>query len=272
MKSARYFLLLLLSFICLSCEKSKYNPESGGYYAVGPTYCLTIVKFLNNEHANKVILQNPIKEYNSIDGLYEYFENSDLYLNIALRNDLNSYCGLGISLVNWADEQMQISGSSPYIPLTDGYYLVDWKWHQLHPISSRIQSRPKNFNNHFSKHCFLTDIDWQDVQNLTDGYSSSLYTQNVYGLVEIIRVYLTELDRYYNDVKRIHPYSCYGGIYYNDGMCFEDAWMYYEYGDCSHSGKTHLTYIAYCDSLQTVYQQRLIELIDNGKLKDFIHE
>ena len=124
------------------------------------------------------------------------------------------------------------------------------------------------YSNHINKHCFITDIDWHDLQSLTEGYSASLYTQNVCSL-EIIRVTLIELDRLYHDVKHVNPYSCYNrGIYNWEGMCLENAWMYYEYGDCSHSGKTHLTYIAYCDSLQSVYQQRLIELIDNGKIND----
>ena len=264
MKNARFFLILLLGFICLSCEHSETDSGGNDNSEAGPPFCLTIVKFFNNEHANNVIVQTPIKEYNGIDGRFEYFENTNLYLNIRIGS---LYYGLDTELVNWADEQMQLAGSSPYIPLADGYYLIDWKWHELHPISVLAQSQQEVYDNHINKHCFLTDIDWHDLQSLTEGYSASLYTQNVCSL-EIIRVDLYALDACYNDVQRIHPYSCYGGIYYNDGMCFEDAWMYYEYGDCSHSGKTHLTYIAYCDSLQSVYQQRLIELIDNGKIKD----
>ena len=264
MKNARFFLILLLGFICLSCEHPKYDPKSGGGVA-GPYSFLTIIKFSYNEHANKVILQNPIKEYDEENNRYVYYNN--LYLNICL----GSYSGNGVStsLVNWADEQMQIAGSSPYIPLTDGYYLIDWKWHQLHPISARsIITQSDLYENHIHRHCFITDIDWQDLEHLTYGYDASLYTQPVNNLVEIIRMYLYSLDAYYHDIKR-GQYVCYNySIYSNEGMCWNNAYAYYKRGDCTDSGKTYRTYIAFCDSLQTVYQQRLIELINNGKIKD----
>ena len=264
MKSARFFLILLLGFICLSCEHSETDSGGNDNSEAGPPFCLTIVKFFNNEHANNVIVQTPIKEYNGIDGRFEYFENTNLYLNIRMGS---LYYGLDTELVNWADEEMQIAGSSPYIPLTDGYYLIDWKWHQLHPISAR-SIRFDLYENHIYRHCFITDIDWHDLQNLTDGYDASLYTQNVCSL-EIIRVQLFYLHRFYHDVKRPCPYLCYGyDLYHFEGMCLENVYAYYKKGDCSDSGKTYLTYIAYCDSLQSIDQQRLIELIKNGKIKD----
>ena len=267
MKSASFFLILLLSFLFLSCEKSKYNPEYDPPFADwGPPSFVTIVKFSNNEHANKVILQNPIKEYDEDNNRYVYYNN--LYLNIRLGS--YSWNGVSTSLANWADEEMQIAGSSPYIPLTDGYYLIDWKWHQLHPISAR-SIRFDLYENHIYRHCFITDIDWHDLQNLTDGYDASLYTQNVCSL-EIIRVQLFYLHRFYHDVKRPCPYLCYGyDLYHFEGMCLENVYAYYKKGDCSDSGKTYLTYIAYCDSLQSIDQQRLIELIKNGKIKDLCY-
>ena len=237
---------------------------------MGPLSVLTIVKFYNPGQENKVILQHPIKQYH--DG-YEYYDKTDLYFNIQLQpSEQGSNAGVNPSLIEWAEQEMHIAGTSPYIPLIDGYYLIDWKWHQLLPLSSLAnEAWPNAYHNYFAEHilnhAFMTDMEWTDVKDLTKGYSDSLNTQPVKG-IELIRVWPKALASMYNDVDS-DTYLCWNmSIYYCDGMCFDNAYAYYKYGDCTNSGKTYHTYLAYCDSLQSVYQQRLKELINNGKLKD----
>ena len=243
------------------CEGHESGAEAPGPYAY-----LTIVKFYNEGQEKKVIVQHPIKKYNGIDGKYEYYENTDLYLNILPKQyTWENGCGLDPTLVNWADEEMGIAGTSPYISLTDGYYLIDWKWHQLFPVSALTDDN-RQLSEHIRNHVFMTDMDWNNLNTLTDRFDASRYTQHLKG-IEIIRVWAKELTCLFNDTKN-DPYVCWNmSIYYNNGMCYENAHMYYQYGDCAQSGKTHQTYVAFCDSLQSVYKNYLIELINNGQLK-----
>lgn len=248
------------------CNSGNHGLDS----APGADACLTIVRFYNQEQANKVIVQHPIKRYNGVEGLFEYYENMNLYLNILPSGfPRDVACGLAVDLVNWADTEMHIAGTSPYVPLVDNYYLIDWKWHQLHPLSTIANSSANAYHNplteHICNHVFATDMDWQDLNGLTDR-ADAQSAQPIKGL-EIIRVLPLELACYFNDVDS-DPYVCWNmSIYYDNGMCLDNAYLYYAYGDCLDSGKSHLTYIAYCDSLQSVYQQRLIELIRNGQIK-----
>ena len=246
--------------------------EEQGEGWFGPPSYLTIVRFAEPEMKNKVILQHPFKRYNETEGQYEYYEDKGLYMNVLPQNcERKNGCGLPLSLVNWSDEQLHIAGTSPYIPLAKGYYLIDWKWHQLLPLSAiagawTVVERHNHFAELLQDHVFLIDTEWQDLTDFSIGYDTSIYTQHVKGL-EIIRVWIMELTCLYNE-ELSDPYICWNNsLYYFEGMCFENMQAYDVNGDCTHSGKTYRTYINYCDSLQNIYQQRLIELINNGQIK-----
>ena len=218
-------------------------------------------------------MQHPFKRWNETEGIYEYYEDRGLYLNILPENcTAEQGCGISLSLANWADEKMHITGTSPYIQLAKGYYLIDWKWHQLCPLSAiaghwgTVDERHNHFVELLHDHVFLTDIDWKELQNFSIAYSDSIYTQHIKG-IEIIRVWAMELTCLYNEELK-DPYACWNYLlYYGEGMCFENMLAYEKNGDCTHSGKTCQSYINYCDSLQNIYQQRLIELINNGQFK-----
>ena len=166
---------------------------------------------------------------------------------------------------------MHITGTSPYIPLTDGYYLIDWKWHQLYPLSAIANTFPNAYHDHFDEHirnhCFITDLDWKNTTDLTEEYKGTQTMQSVKG-VEILRIWTLELACFNGEIYTGPYVWCYGGPYYEDGLSITSAYAYHISGDCSHSGKTHHTYIDICDSLQSVYQQWLIEIINNGQLKE----
>lgn len=291
-----FFLMIVSGMLFSSCERSNTpvdNPtdenaneltkdaiiigtgdEPGEYLqesAIGAPACITVVRFAEQDKLNKVIVQHPLKNYDGINGRCEYNESGDLSLNIQPGNYMVGD-GLSVSqpLAKWADEQMNIAGTSPYIPLSDGYYMIDWKWHQLFPVSALALLRPNalydNFSEMIHNHIFMTDIDWKDLEDVSLEYDSSLSTEPVKG-IEIIRVWTLELDGMFNAVDS-DPYLCWNmSIYVNNGMCLDNAYMYYQYGDCTSDGRTHSTYINYCDSLQNIYRQRLIEVIKNNQLK-----
>lgn len=246
------------AILCTSCKKEDDPLVPTGWAN------MVLVKFNNPEQMSKLIVQHPFNRIVTTEDGYtrmEYDENTGLYLNVAQE-----------PAKLWADKEMHIAGTSPYIPLTDGYYMVDWKWHKLHPLctfSLSFESAYINpFEEHILHHCFITDIDWKDVHDVTEGYDNSRYAQHVSEL-ETVRVTYRAIDQLYNDLKKGDPYVCYNRSLYSDGLDIVNAYAYYVNGNCScdpDSTKTYSTYIAYCDSLQAVYQQRLIKIIEKRQL------
>ena len=232
---------------------------------------IMVVKFYNSDLKNKVIVEHPIKAYNGTIGAFEYAENKGLCLNCLLK-PYEHICSLHPDVVTWMDEEMHLSGTSPYIPLTNGYYMIDWKWQQLFPLSALTNYAFKNsiydqMYDHITKHLFVTDIDWENLHNLNAIYDNSLYTQHIAGL-EVVRVQFIEIDDYFSQIKQSDQYVCWNISLYHDGLSIKNAYLYYTLGDCSSKNRTHQDYIRYCDSLQNVYQNHLLEIIKEDKLKE----
>lgn len=110
-------LFLLLSFASFAaCNgPGTNNPSSGSNPATTlPESSVMIIKFTNPEYADNPI----VSDYAD----YEHFvlfrgnQCSALYMN--------SFYGKEI----WEFDFPSLDGRSPYIPLTDGWYLVDWTW------------------------------------------------------------------------------------------------------------------------------------------------
>ena len=266
-KTLLFSLISFACLLCISCKKNNLRPGDGI-----PVARILMVKFQNPGQLDKVIVQHPFKGYNGTEGYYEYDENTGLYLNVIPERYTNEHeYGLEQSITDWIEQEMHLAGTTPYIPLSDGYYMIDWKWNQIMPLSALSSTLDNAYHNpfeeHIQKHCFLTDINWTDLKDLSAGYDITKYTQHANN-IETIRVRFRAIDQLYNDVKQGDPYVCWNMSLYSEGLSVKNAYMYYKYGDCdSTSGKTYRTYIDYCDSLQAVYQQRLIELINKGQHK-----
>lgn len=252
------------------CNKDNDGDEAG--FFMPPSY-LTLVRFADSNMKTKVIVQHPFKKIEEKGNyIYEYYDDKGLYMNIVPKDcTAEPWCGVPLSTVDWADEQLHIAGTSPYIPLAKDYYLIDWKWHQLFPLSAIAGAYPvyeiqHRYEDLLQNHVFVTDIDWKDFHNFSTALDASLYTQHVRGM-EIIRVWVEELTCFYK-AELSDQYACWNlDLYHGEGMCFDNMLAYETNGDCTHSGKTYRTYINYCDSLQDIYKQRLIELIDKGYIK-----
>lgn len=229
--------------------------DKRGVCDYAPGEVMVLVKFYNPRQEEKVIVQHPIKEWNT-NGYYEYYENSGLRLGESKE-------------LSW-DSVLHIVGTSPYIPLTDGYYLIDWKWQEYMPLWACSDSWENAYHDpyaeHIKGHIFMTDINWTDLSNLYIQLDNSKYTQHVKG-VEVIRVDYYTFDQFYNDIHENFPESCWTYLYC-DGFSVYEVGMLMKYGDCTSNGRTYLDYIHDCDSLQDVYRQRLIEVINNGQLHE----
>lgn len=261
-KNSLFFAMSIVVFLCSSCKKNEPIQPSPGARMV-------IIKFNHPEQLNKVIVQHPIKKINGTNGYFEYDEKIGLSLNVLAEPYVGKHnYSLKPSVVRWMEEEMLLTGSSPYIPLTDDYYMVDWKWHDLLPVSAfgdvlaSAYSNP--FEDHLIRHCFLTDINWADLKDLNATYDNSAQSLEK---VETKRILFRAIDQLYSDIKKVDPYVCWNMSLYYNGLNVKNAYMYYLYGACdADSGKNYRTYINYCDSLQGVYQKRLIEIINKRQL------
>ncbi len=271
MKTKSLLWIIAMCMVFIGCER-KNQPEENHKEKdttdtsvvpepCGPYALMTIVKFDDPELLNKIIAQHQIVGWDDVLEIPKYDEEKDLSLN---------FYEIWPDVVPFVEEKMSVSGISPYIPLTDGYYMIDWKWHQFMPLSALCLQNTDAYLEHLNEHIFLTDIDWKDMVSMTAEYDRSKYTQHIEGM-EIKRIVYMYLDMLYDDIKPASGgpyYSCYGdGIYYYNGMCANTAYEFSLYGPCSyHPDETYQGYISYCDSLQNIYQQRMIKIIETGQL------
>ena len=228
----------------------------------GPDAVMTIVKYDNPEFLNRIIVQHHIVEVGSTLENAIYKEDKELSLN---------FFNIWGPVIPFAEQKIPIIGTSPYIPLVEGYYMIDWKWHQFMPLCAFNQACREAYQRHIKDHVFITDINWKTMSSITDKYDHTKYTQHISGM-ELKKVSYWDIDLLYNDIKPKQGgpyYTCYGnGLYAYNGMCASTAWAYYANDACSyHPQETWQGYIHYCDSLQAIYQQRMIEIITSGQLE-----
>lgn len=224
---------------------------------------MVIVRFATADQKDKVIVQDPIDRYDGIWGQFLYKIDKRLSLNM-------SYCS-SKPMAEFMEEVTHITGQSPYIYLTDDFYLIDWKWQCFHPLSS-IASH--SWNNAYHKpmeeqiryHSFTTDINWTDLTNLTQTWSNAQFRSHVQ-VNDVWSVGLQHIDAMYDEMKT--DYICYGEGLYVDGLSASIAYQYYLNDStyfCHYPGE-YLSYISYCDSLQDVYVEHLIDMIHQGMIK-----
>ena len=232
--------------------------------------CMMIVKFSKPEQKSKVIVGHPIEGYDSMGGRFVYNEDGRLTFNIQEHPESNY--SIPSEVANFLEEQKHLTGTSPYIDLTDGYYLVDWKWQDIMPLSALTiyafaNAYHSTLEEHIRDHIFSTDLDWTELTDLNQKWDNAQYTDPV-SVEEVYRVTFEQVDRLYNELKESDPYVCYNHSLYYGGLSIRNAWMYYYYdgsSECNPQGR-YLNYFSYCDSLQEVYKEHLIEMIHNGQL------
>ena len=245
--------LFLLSNLCISCS-SESEPNTAE--AIPGEAKWILLKFSNTADANFVAVAQKISDYDFQKECFVYADNDSVSLYL-YRTKMQE------KFISFMHEQLPLEGSSPYIPLTDGYYLIDWKWYEFYPLTaychgmSTYQVVPEL--QLFLTHTFLTNLKWSDLTDLTDTFNISQCSKNLDGL-EVIAVSYQALDSYYHENKEPE--------FYMSGLTIEQACSHYENYDCKGitSDKSLQSYINFCDSVQSVNQKRLIELLNNNKL------
>lgn len=233
-----------------------------------PSARMMIVKFSNPEQKDKVLAGHPIIEYDGNDGQYLYAEDSVLTLcvnNVTFR--------MTEDMAAFIEEYLPILGSSPYIYLADDYFLVDWKWQDILPLSAltnyaNVNAHHDQMDEHIKYHIFTTDTKWTELSDFSQTWDNAQY-KTIAQVDEVQCIAFEKVDKLYDDVKEGDPYVCYNMSLYNSGLSLINAWRYYSGSGtvfCNPEGR-YLEYLSYCDSMQNVYRARLIHMIENNQLK-----
>ena len=257
------FFLCAIGIILMACDpKTSSNIADNASHTPGAW--MMVVKFANNEQSNEVIVGHPIKKYNGIDGYFEYDENAGISLNF-LHEPYQHFYSVSMPMVDFLEREMHIKDYSPYIPLVDGYYLIEWRWSDLLPLSALTNySLNDQLKNHIQYHIFTTDMAWNDLDDLTQTWDNAQY-QSMVRIVDVQRISYKKVDQYFKEEKTTYPFCYYNWALYNDGLEPDNAFRLCRYKE--EDPDEYIRYIAYCDSLQNVYKSHLIELIQKDKLK-----
>lgn len=251
-KSWLYIIVVLLFLSCRYDKKTEPDPYS---YTDLPEVNLAILKFPDSVYLDKVVACQHRYSINK----YVNNDSTSLFLY---------QTSLWEELISFAHQKMALEGSSPYIPLTDGYYLIDWKWMEFYPLCSHL-----TFNTYEDEflwvmkthraYSFFTDKAWKDLTNIADTFDISQCSANLEG-VQVMSVPFRKLDLLYNENKHNA-----GRIFYTDEYSIYWVRRQYDKYDKTESGEgsSYLALIHQYDSMQSVNQQRLIEIINNGEIE-----
>ena len=265
----KYILSLsLLAFMFLGCEPKLPCIDGEGDSTIGdstiiegiygPDAYITILRFENPEQEDYLVAGHPLMDYSSDypGGRYFYDETSICFAN-------NPYHTFLPDLLPFIENELNICGTSPYVELAKGYVMVDWKWHyvlQMSLISN--ESLKKHIDDMVKNHVFCTNILWEDLNSLSPqcfNDSSSLESGCV-AEVRIASFANLDLKRGQKEMpdKDFRDYSY---LQYREGLSTIQAAAYY-----ADKSPKYAAYLSYCDSMQNVYQEFLVEYINNNQL------
>lgn len=216
-------ILAICLMLCMtSCESKDPQPDCSGV----PLNSMVFVKFkASPEHLNYVIAEP------------DYFGEEERLCTIR---------GVGGTC------QELYLGSSPYIALPKGYFLIDWKW-------GDFVYEPTNM---------LIDIKWTDVQDRHQKweYPSKIISEDF--IKEIGYISYQTIDKYLNIAppKRMNEIYAY---YPDDYIRPHWEGEYHTYSDIPETQRnTYLAEVKKQDSLRTIYIKRLSQIIEAGAVDD----
>lgn len=272
----KLFLLIITVFVLSSCQRTISDPTHENNdepdAALYDGKMMMVVKFGDSEQVNNVILGHQIIGYFYGDSALAYIEDSGLSLNIQRpsSNPMDNLNSCSIGFVNFLDTLLHIRNHSPFIPLANDYYLVEWRWTELLPLSVRLDYLTKeDVNDRISNHLFITDIPWSELDNLTQIWDNAQYTDHV-DITEVWLVKYKAIDVYFKEIKTTYPFLFFNWTLYSGGLSASAIFQYYVYRDNPglYSPDAYMDFIAYCDNLQNAYKLHLIDLIQSGKLNN----
>lgn len=142
-------------------------------------------------------------------------------------------------------------GSSPYIPLPDDYYLIDWKW-------GTFIYEPSNF---------LINVKWTDI---TSRYQKWEYGSNIIS-DHFLKAWGGASFKNIDKFLGIAPPPIDSLVSSYIPADYVRPWWFYQYNslnDIPDSEKEeYMLKVKHMDSLQNVYKERISRIIEEGKLE-----
>lgn len=209
MKTKLFIFSILTSLVLIACEPSPQPATYTGYPE--PTMYIVLVKFAEPQYVDSVVVEeNAAGDSCQIRRIGGFGTCTELCV-----------------------------GHSPYIPLPNEYYLVDWKWGDFFYMN------------------FIINVNWLDVTDTQQKW--------VYPTGKINR-------NFYKELKKINRKIIdeYFGESYGDRNYFIPGLSWYHSLSDVPSEKldNFLKLVAVQDSLQEVYKERISKIIEEGALDD----
>ena len=209
MKTKLFIFSILTSLVLIACEPSPQPATYTGYPE--PTMYITLVKFTEPQYVDSVVVEE---------------------------NDAGDSCQIR-RIGGFGTCTELCVGHSPYIPLPNEYYLVDWKWGDFFYMN------------------FIINVNWLDVTDTQQKwvYPTGKINRNFYK--DLKKINRKIIDEYFGE--------SYGDLnYFIPGL----SW-YHSLSDVpSDQLDIFLKLVAVQDSLQEVYKERISKIIEEGALDD----
>ena len=224
----------------------KMSPELQNHVFVSPIIDSVVVDYVN-----------PIPNLNTL-----YYGNGLVLCNPTSQDSM---------LADFAQKQLKILGTSPYVLLDNGYAIVDWKWTRFQPLSGDLRrvlySSPKIYDNKMAQAAYSTNfnylngslaneeyyllpINWQDVTDLLSIWSLESATK--IDKPEVRYINLKDIEKYGNYAESFR-WSCFEGGDFN--LIYLKYFHELEYVDANAKK---------LDSVQAAYVQTLNQMINNN--------
>lgn len=273
----KLIIMLLVVVNCFACKKEtpvdNPQPETPVEGEPGPSAIMTIVKFADQSQLDYVIVQHPLYGHCSYPDCIGYKEDTTLMLNrlICPREQIMFYTSSVDPLcIELLQNELSVLGTSPYIPLADDYYLIDWKWMELMPLSSttNLVPHPEQYYAHIRNHCFITNTKWSELDDLYKEWDRDQVSLPI-KISTIYHIGYEDVDRYLGLYKK-GKWSPYESIYYWGTFASNAARYFYDDGFPNEYGASFEGYCALLDSVQNAFIQPLVEIIENNKFQDVL--
>lgn len=268
--------LCFLNLVLVSCEKP--NPEealppSSSYdNHINPEPIIKdqlVVMRLSSEMYENVIV-SPI-----VDSIRVDYSNGNVYT--LYYDDSLALCNLSkldTILSEFAQTQLNIIGTSPYVVLNNGFVIIDWKWSYFIPLSGAYRdvryishdiNAPRSYstNGHYlngdlaNEEYYLLSIKWPNLKKLISCWDikegKSVHKPEMYYIA------LGDIEKYgncqanYSDVSKKYNLTIFD--------------LHSTYKLYTLDADKYKTYVKECDNLQAQYVEVLNQMINNNDLE-----
>ena len=256
----KYFTFVTTCVALMACTNS--NPPEPDEM---PEFKLAIIK-MGPEMRNSIFV-SPVVDSATID--YSKTNLTTLHYGNVLV--LNNPTTLDNELAQFAQSELNIVGTNPYLHLDNDYVIIDWKWYQFHPLSGEGR-RPLHFNaksssraeystNRFynngiiaNEEYYLLSTPWNNLSSLTAEWTLDEGTRIEMPEIRYIDcVKIEKYGKFENSINEIiHKYNI-----------VDFPGLFKLYSDNPEMGKACVE--EFC-AMQVAYVKTLNEMINN---KDF---